>query len=163
MRVCINLCVRLRVSMYYVSMMCRKIYIYISLFPARSHRSACGFLSHWVGVVVLSAILTIIFSVSGLGVDFRPIVFPSFISAASLAVPLQAYHTQSRLMKEAVVNEEQHATQRCSPDILHPGPVTVHLVFLSSFVLLSFFFFSFRLLLLFRFFFFFLILTSQLL
>lgn len=31
MRVCINLCVRLRVSMYYVSMMCRKIYIYISV------------------------------------------------------------------------------------------------------------------------------------
>ena len=93
---------------YYVSMIYIYMYIFIYIcFPARSHRSACGFLSHWVGVVVLSAILTIIFCVRT-GVDFRPTVFPSFISAASLAVPLQAYHTQSRLMKEAVVDEEQH-------------------------------------------------------
>lgn len=82
----------------------RYIYICFGSIPSVSLRV----LSHWVGVVVLSAILTIIFCVRT-GVDFRPIVFSSFISAASLAVPLQAYHTQSRLMKEAVVNEEQHA------------------------------------------------------
>lgn len=124
------------------------IFIYIC-FPARSHRSACGFLSHWVGVVVLSAILTIIFCVRT-GVDFRPTVFPSFISAASLAVPLQAYHTQSRLMKEAVEDEEQHGGGEGIITLFPGNPIAracnVHLVLLSSLSsFFPFFFLSFLL------------------